>query len=115
MHICYAHVSAGDQNTARQLDELQASRCSALYQEHASSAGCARLVRGDLLRRIGCGDTLVSENREHSTINVNDLPIDVVGGGGGQKHCGSHQFLGLSPAPRRRAPDDPVVEGRVRH
>ena len=57
--VGYARVSTEEQHTDPQADELRASGCAVIHEEHASGADRSRPVLAQLLHNIGPGETLV--------------------------------------------------------
>jgi DNA invertase Pin-like site-specific DNA recombinase len=59
-HIGYARVSTTDQDTALQLDALNAAGCSKVFEDHASGAQANRAGLREALAFIRDGDVLVT-------------------------------------------------------
>ncbi len=58
-HVGYVCVSTEEQGSNPQFDELRAAGCTAIPEEHASSADRIRPVLARLLRDVRPGETLV--------------------------------------------------------
>src|SRR3954462_15655696 len=71
--VGYAHVSTDEQCTDPQLDELLASGCATLLEEHASGADRGRPVLARLLREIQPGETLVVVRLDRLARSVSHL------------------------------------------
>jgi DNA invertase Pin-like site-specific DNA recombinase len=69
----YARVSTGDQNTAAQVEQLQASGCTAIYKENASGGRWDRPELHKLLDRLGKGDVLVVWKLGRLSRSLSDL------------------------------------------
>ena len=54
---------------------------------------------------------LVAQVGQDAAVGVEDLPVDEVGGVGGQEDAGAHHVLGFAPAAGRGLGDDKGVEG----
>ncbi|WP_192365959.1 recombinase family protein, partial [Mesorhizobium mediterraneum] len=57
--IGYARVSTEDQLNDAQVDELKATGCHVVHQEHGSGASRSRPVLAKLMREVAAGDVLV--------------------------------------------------------
>jgi DNA invertase Pin-like site-specific DNA recombinase len=71
--IGYARVSTGDQNTAAQVEKLQAAGCTAIYKENASGGRWDRPELHKLMDRIGNGDVLVVWKLDRLSRSLSDL------------------------------------------
>jgi DNA invertase Pin-like site-specific DNA recombinase len=71
--VGYARVSTDEQGTDPQLDELRASGCETLLEEHASGADRGRPVLARLLREIQPGETLVVVRLDRLARSVSHL------------------------------------------
>lgn len=71
--IGYARVSTEDQATDAQVDELRASGCQIIHQEHGSGASRARPVLAKLMRELGAGDVLVVVRLDRLARSVSHL------------------------------------------
>src|SRR4051812_8931754 len=71
--IGYARVSAEDQGTDPQADELRNAGCAIVLEEHASGADRARPVLARLLRQIQPGETLVVVRLDRLARSVSHL------------------------------------------
>ena len=71
--IGYARVSTEDQGTDPQRDELLASGCANVLEEHASGADRSRPVLAGLLRDIRPGETLVVVRLDRLARSVSHL------------------------------------------
>ncbi len=71
--IGYARVSTGDQNTAAQVEKLQAAGCTAIYKENASGGRWDRPELHKLLDRIGNDDVLVVWKLDRLSRSLSDL------------------------------------------
>src|ERR1700759_5134450 len=71
--IGYARVSTEEQGTDPQLDELRATGCATVWEEHASGADRTRPVRARLLREIRSGETLVVVRLDRLARSVSHL------------------------------------------
>src|SRR5687768_2741559 len=77
--IGYARVSTEDQQTHRQLDELQAAGCREVLQEHASGGDRDRPVLAQALARVQAGDTLVVVSLDRLARSLSHL-LEVIEG-----------------------------------
>src|SRR4051812_27887919 len=71
--VGYARVSTDEQGTDPQLDELRASGCETLLEEHASGADRSRPVLARLLREIQPGETLIVVRLDRLARSVSHL------------------------------------------
>ena len=71
--IGYARVSAEEQGTDPQLDELRAAGCATILEEHASGADRGRPVLARLLHEIRPGETLVVVRLDRLARSVSHL------------------------------------------
>lgn len=71
--IGYARVSTEDQLNDAQVDELKASGCRVVHQEHGSGASRSRPVLGKLIREIAAGDVLVVVRLDRLARSVSHL------------------------------------------
>ncbi|WP_445504285.1 recombinase family protein [Microvirga sp. G4-2] len=71
--IGYARVSTEDQAHDAQLDELRASGCAEIHQEHGSGTSRARPVLARLLREINPSDVLVVVRLDRLARSVSHL------------------------------------------
>jgi DNA invertase Pin-like site-specific DNA recombinase len=71
--IGYARVSTDDQLNDAQVDELKASGCRVVHQEHGSGASRTRPVLAKLLRDLAAGDVLVVVRLDRLARSVSHL------------------------------------------
>jgi DNA invertase Pin-like site-specific DNA recombinase len=71
--IGYARVSTGDQNTAAQVEKLQAAGCTVIYKENASGGRWDRPELHKLLDGIGKDDVLVVWKLDRLSRSLSDL------------------------------------------
>lgn len=77
--IGYARVSTEDQATRRQLDELRATGCREVAEEHASGGDRSRPVLAGVLARLRPGDTLVVVSLDRLARSLSHL-LEVIEG-----------------------------------
>jgi DNA invertase Pin-like site-specific DNA recombinase len=71
--IGYARVSTGDQNTAAQVEQLQAAGCTEIYKENASGGRWDRPELHKLLDRLGKDDVLCVWKLDRLSRSLSDL------------------------------------------
>src|ERR1700692_730333 len=71
--IAYARVSTEEQGTDPQCDELRATGCAMILEEHASGADRSRPVLARLPREIRAGETLVVVRLDRLARSVSHL------------------------------------------
>ncbi|AMY04038.1 recombinase family protein [Mesorhizobium ciceri] len=71
--IGYARVSTEDQLNDAQVDELKATGCHIVHQEHGSGASRSRPVLAKLMREIAAGDVLVVVRLDRLARSVSHL------------------------------------------
>ncbi|RWD38860.1 MAG: recombinase family protein, partial [Mesorhizobium sp.] len=71
--IGYARVSTEDQLNDAQVDELKATGCHLVHQEHGSGASRSRPVLAKLMREIAAGDVLVVVRLDRLARSVSHL------------------------------------------
>jgi DNA invertase Pin-like site-specific DNA recombinase len=71
--IGYARVSTEEQGTDPQCDELRATGCAMILEEHASGADRSRPVLARLMRDIAAGETLVVVRLDRLARSVSHL------------------------------------------
>lgn len=71
--IGYARISTDEQATDAQVEELRATGCQIIHQEHGSGASRARPVLARLMREIGASDVLVVVRLDRLARSVSHL------------------------------------------
>jgi DNA invertase Pin-like site-specific DNA recombinase len=77
--IGHARVSAEDQITDRQLDELRAAGCADVFEEHASGGDRDRPILAQALARVRAGDTLVVVSLDRLARSLSHLLVVIEG------------------------------------